>query len=62
MSHHCVSSKDKPGKIRVVFDAGAKYDNTNLNEHLLKEPDLLNKLVSILMRFGRREFAADIGR
>ena len=55
--HHCVYSKSKPDKIRVVFDAGAKCNNTSLNEHLLKGPDLLNKLVSILMRFRLGEFA-----
>ena len=55
--HHCVFSKGKPGKIRVVFDAGAKYNNTSLNEHLLKGPELLNNLVSILMRFCLGQFA-----
>ena len=55
--HHCVSSKSKPGKIRVVFDAGAKYNKTNLNEHFLKVPDVLNNLVSILIGFCLGEFA-----
>ena len=55
--HHCVFSKGKPDKIRVVFDAGAKYNNNSLSEHLLKGPDLLNNLVSILIRFCLGEFA-----
>ena len=55
--HHCVFSKGKHDKIHVVFDAGAKYNNTSLSEHLLKGPDLLNNLVSILIRFCLGEFA-----
>ena len=54
--HHCVSNKSKPDKIRVAFDAGANYNNTSLNEHLLKGTDLLNNLVSILMRFHFGKF------
>ena len=34
--HHGVKNVNKPGKIRVVFDAGAKCINTSLNENLLK--------------------------
>ena len=55
IAHHFVSSKSKPDKINVVFDAGPKY-STSLNEHLLKRPDLLNNLVSVLMRFRLGEF------
>ena len=60
--HHAVTNINKPGKIRVVFDAGAKLQSTSLNENLLKNPDLLNNLVGILLRFRQGKFGvmADI--
>ena len=52
----------KPNKVRVVFDASAKYENDSLNNHLLKGPDLINNLVSILIQFrlGKYAVTADI--
>ena len=49
--HQAVINVNKPGNIRVVFDASARHKNTSPNEHLQKEPDLLNNLVGILLRF-----------
>ena len=43
-------------KIYMVYDAAAKYRNCNLNDHLLKGPDLLNNLVSIGIRFRLGQF------
>ena len=60
--HHAVTNINKPGKIRIVFDAGAKCQNTSLNENLLKGPDLSNNLVRVLLRFRQGKFCvmADI--
>ena len=45
--HHGVTNVNKPGKVRVVFDAAAQFDKTCLNEKLLKGPDSLNNLIGI---------------
>jgi hypothetical protein len=45
LPHHPVIHPNKPGKVRRVSDAAAKYQGTSLNEHLLAGSDLLNYLV-----------------
>ena len=57
--HHCVFHPKKPSKVHAVFDASAKYKN---DSHLLKGPDLINNLVSILIQFrlGKYAVTADI--
>ncbi|XP_060592844.1 uncharacterized protein LOC132747468 [Ruditapes philippinarum] len=62
LPHHPVMNVNKPGKVRVVFDCAAKYNDTSLNGQLLQGPDLMNSLVGVLLRFREKKIAqsADI--
>lgn len=62
LPHHPVSNTNKPNKIRVVFDAAAKYHETSLNDNLLQGPCLINDLSGFLLRFREElyAFTADI--
>ncbi|KAK0143561.1 hypothetical protein N1851_018301 [Merluccius polli] len=57
LPHHGVYHAKKPGKVRVVFDCSAKYEDTCLNDHLLQGPDLINNLNGILIRFRQHPVA-----
>lgn len=52
----------KLGKIRIVFDSSAQYNNISLNQVLLKGPDLNNNLIGVIIRFRSNSYAvmADI--
>ena len=39
------------GKFRIVFDCGATYRGTSLNNNLLPGPDQTSRLVGVLLRF-----------
>lgn len=57
-----VTSPNKPGRIRLVWDAAAQVDGTSLNDQLLTGPDLLTSLLAVMFQFREREVAitADI--
>ncbi|XP_065094703.1 uncharacterized protein LOC135715317, partial [Ochlerotatus camptorhynchus] len=52
-----ILNPNKPGKIRIVWDAAAKVEGVSLNSMLLTGPDLLTPLLSVLYRFRQREVA-----
>ena len=57
LPHHPVLNPSKPGKVRRVCDAAAKFQVLSLNSHLLSGPDLMNNLVGIFMRFREDRIA-----
>ncbi|XP_055640368.1 uncharacterized protein LOC129777849 isoform X1 [Toxorhynchites rutilus septentrionalis] len=52
-----VLNPKKPAKIRIFCDAAAKVDGKSLNSMLLKGPDFLSSLLSILFGFRERKIA-----
>ena len=59
ISYHiiCVLNHRKPDKVRLFLDAGAKFKGISLNDDLLKGPDLLNSLITILILFHLGQYA-----
>ncbi|XP_064635234.1 uncharacterized protein LOC135492611 [Lineus longissimus] len=60
---HHVYHEAKPGKLRLVWDAAAKYENSCLNDHIYSGEDQINSLLAVLLRFrmgGEIAFQADI--
>lgn len=57
-----VLNPNKPGKVRVIWDAAAKVNGVSLNTMLLKGPDLLTPQLSVTFKFREREvaFSGDI--
>ena len=62
LPHHPVTNLNKPGKVRRVLNGAAKFHGTSFNKFLLTDPDLLQNLIHVLLRFRQHQFAvsADI--
>merc|ERR1712004_342418 len=62
LPHFPVYHPEKPGKVRVVNDCKATFQNVSVNNVCLSGPDLLNKLIHVLLRFRLHEhaWAADV--
>jgi hypothetical protein len=62
LPHFGVTSPNKPGKFRLVFDAAAKAMGYSLNDFIVSGPDLLQPLPEVLHKFreGRIAFTGDI--
>ena len=62
LPHFGVQNINKPGKVRVVFDAAARTEGVCFNDLLDTGPDLLESLLGVLLRFRQFAFAvkADI--
>ena len=57
LPHQSVFHPQKQGKVRVVFDATAKYKDKSLSKELFTGPGLLNSLVAVLLRFRNHKTA-----
>lgn len=56
LPHHGVRHPVKQN-LRVVFDCGASFGGTSLNQELLQGPDLTSSLVGVLLRFRQETVA-----
>ena len=57
LTHHPVRNPKKPGKVRRVYNAAAKFDGKSLNDFIYTGPDLLNSLFGVLLRFRQGKIA-----
>ena len=62
LPHHPVFHPLKPGKVRLALNGAAKFHGWSLNKALLTGPDLLQRLIHVLLRFRQHRYAvsADI--
>jgi hypothetical protein len=55
LPHHAIFHPAKPGKIRIVFDAAAKFEDSSLNDNLSQGPILTNEIVKCLYACARKK-------
>ncbi|XP_075150658.1 uncharacterized protein LOC142224756 [Haematobia irritans] len=54
-----IKNANKPGKIRMVWDAAAKSNGACLNDYMHSGPDLLKPLVNVLLNFRVAHYVRD---
>ena len=57
LAHFGVQNPNKPGKVRLVFDAAAETASVSFNKLLLPGPSLLKSLPGVIMRFRQYAYA-----
>ena len=58
ISHHkVVRPEKKTTPILIVFNSSTTYQGHRLNDYWMKEPDLLNSLYRVILRFRENEVA-----
>ncbi|XP_014676487.1 PREDICTED: uncharacterized protein LOC106816401 [Priapulus caudatus] len=57
LPHHPVIHPRKPGKVRVVYDCSAPYQGVLLNVLIRQGPDLMNKLIAVMLRFRQGTYS-----
>lgn len=64
LPYHPVRHTSKPTKIRLVYDATARFNGPANNDNLLKGPDLTHQLLAVLLRSRERRIGvtADIAK
>ena len=55
LPHHNVVNPNKPEKFSIVFDCAAKHAGISLNQRVLQGPDLMNRLLGVLLRLERTQ-------
>ncbi|XP_075250780.1 uncharacterized protein LOC142342982 [Convolutriloba macropyga] len=62
LPHHHLKNPSKPGKVRRALNGAAKFRSTSLEKSLLTDPDLLQNLIHVPLKFRQNQFAvsADI--
>ncbi|XP_065073508.1 uncharacterized protein LOC135697661 [Ochlerotatus camptorhynchus] len=57
-----VRNPNKPGKVRLIWDAAARVNGVSFNDLMLKGPDMLTALPAVLLRFRQKRvaFSGDI--
>ncbi|XP_017484227.1 PREDICTED: uncharacterized protein LOC108372923 [Rhagoletis zephyria] len=57
LPHFGVYNLNKPGKVRLVFDAAAQVSGRSLNSYLLSGPDMGKPMLEVLMKFRQKPIA-----